>query len=85
MFSIIVLIVFLNLASSSHLDDCQVGLSFRNESMNKFKTFEFKYNEPKETEVLRTKVYFKYPKPVFSVYNSPHQIVFGKFKTNIIY
>uniref|UniRef100_T1GGH1 Uncharacterized protein n=1 Tax=Megaselia scalaris TaxID=36166 RepID=T1GGH1_MEGSC len=45
--------------------------------MTKFKLSDFENNEPRETEVLRTKVYFKYYEPTFAIDNFPNEITFG--------
>uniref|UniRef100_T1GH20 Farnesoic acid O-methyl transferase domain-containing protein n=1 Tax=Megaselia scalaris TaxID=36166 RepID=T1GH20_MEGSC len=82
MFFAVVLIAFISLSNAGHLDDCKVGQKFNNVNMVQFKISDFQNNAPKDTEVLRTKLYYKYPNPVFSMYNSGKQITFGDFRND---
>uniref|UniRef100_T1H2L1 Uncharacterized protein n=1 Tax=Megaselia scalaris TaxID=36166 RepID=T1H2L1_MEGSC len=78
----VILIALLSFSNAERLENCKVGHKFGNTTMAKFKLSDFENNKPRSTEVLRTKVYFKYSLPVFSIFNSPTQFTFGAPRLN---
>uniref|UniRef100_T1GSB6 Uncharacterized protein n=1 Tax=Megaselia scalaris TaxID=36166 RepID=T1GSB6_MEGSC len=73
----VIFIAILSFSNAERLGNCKVGHKFENLSMPEFKLSDFENNDPRETEFLRTMVYFKYSEPAFSIWNLPNQITFG--------
>ncbi|KAL5292014.1 hypothetical protein ACFFRR_011038 [Megaselia abdita] len=64
-------------ADSGHFDGCSVSKTVGYRTYQQFNLSTFHNNSPKPKEVIRTKLFFKHPKPYIGIDNGINKKVFG--------